>query len=146
MLIRKATPADLEAVFNIESRSFETERFNRRQLLYLISKAGGLFLVLELETGIAAYLSVLTHKKHKSLRIYSIAVDAARRGQGLGQKLIEQAIAYALDLHLQALSLEVHTQNSAAIALYTRNGFRVVGMLEDYYGPGEHAQRMRKEL
>ena len=146
MLIRKATRADLKAILNIENSSFEAERFTRSQLLYLMTKARGLFLVLELEEEIAGYLSVLTHKKHHSLRIYSIAVDPARRGMKLGQALIEKAIAYALELGLPALSLEVNTENSPAISLYARNGFEAVEILEDYYGKGENALKMIKKL
>lgn len=146
MLIRKATRADLKAILNIENSSFEAERFTRSQLLYLMTKARGLFLVLELEEEIAGYLSVLTHKKHHSLRIYSIAVDPARRGIKLGQALIEKAIAYALELGLPALSLEVNTENSPAISLYARNGFEAVEILEDYYGKGESALKMIKKL
>ncbi|MDD3432148.1 MAG: N-acetyltransferase [Bacteroidales bacterium] len=146
MLIRQATRADLKAVVNIENSSFEAERFSRSQLLYLITKARGLFLVLELEGKIAAYLSVLTHKNHHSLRIYSIAVDPARRGMKLGQALIEKATAYARELGLPALSLEVNTENSPAISLYTRNGFEALEILEDYYGKGENALKMIKRL
>ena len=146
MLIRQATRADLKAILTIENSSFEAERFTRSQLLYLMTKARGLFLVLELEGEIAGYLSVLTHKKHHSLRIYSIAVDPARRGMKLGQALIEKAIAYALELGLPALSLEVNTENSPAISLYARNGFEAVEILEDYYGKGENALKMIKKL
>ena len=146
MLIRQATRADLKAILTIENSSFEAERFTRSQLLYLMTKARGLFLVLELEEEIAGYLSVLTHKKHHSLRIYSIAVDPARRGMKLGQALIEKAIAYALELGLPALSLEVNTENSPAISLYARNGFEAVEILEDYYGKGESALKMIKKL
>ena len=146
MLIRRATRADLKAILTIENSSFEAERFTRSQLLYLMTKARGLFLVLELKGEIAGYLSVLTHKKHHSLRIYSIAVDPARRGMKLGQALIEKAIAYALELGLPALSLEVNTENSPAISLYARNGFEAVEILEDYYGKGENALKMIKKL
>ena len=146
MLIRQATRADLKAILTIENSSFAAERFTRSQLLYLMTKARGLFLVLELEEEIAGYLSVLTHKKPHSLRIYSIAVDPARRGMKLGQALIEKAIAYALELGLPALSLEVNTENSPAISLYARNGFEAVEILEDYYGKGENALKMIKKL
>lgn len=146
MLIRQATRSDLKAILNIENSSFEAERFTRSQLLYLMTKARGLFLVLELKGEIAGYLSVLTHKKHHNLRIYSIAVDPARRGMKLGQALIEKAIAYALELGLPALSLEVNTENCPAISLYERNGFEAVEILEDYYGKGENALKMIKKL
>ncbi len=146
MLIRRATKADLEAVVKIEDSSFEAERFKRSQLLYLITKARGLVWVLELEGEVAAYLSVLTHKSHHSLRIYSIAVDPAHRGKKLGQALIDKAIAYARELRLPSLSLEVNTENSPALALYTCNGFEAVEILEDYYGKGENALKMIKQL
>lgn len=146
MLIRQATRADLKAILTIENSSFEAERFTRSQLLYLMTKARGLFLVLELEGKIAGYISILTNKRYHSLRIYSIAIDPARRGQKLAQELIEKAVDYARQLHLPAVSLEVNTENSSAIALYIRNGFNAVEILEDYYGKGENALKMIRQL
>lgn len=70
MLIRRARKSDLEAVLKIENSSFEAERFTRPQLLYLMTKARGLFLVLELKAEIAAYLSVLTHKTSQPAHIF----------------------------------------------------------------------------
>jgi [ribosomal protein S18]-alanine N-acetyltransferase len=65
--------------------------------------------------------------------ILTFAVDPARRGAGLGRAL--------LDAHLNALEragarlvfLEVADDNAAALALYGRAGFKIIGRRENYY-------------
>ena len=146
MQIRKATTADLEAILEIENNSFDAERFNRRQLRYLITKARGLFLVLEQEERIAAYICMIRHSGHNNLRIYSIAVHPAYRGQKLGRLLVEQSVEYARQLQLSVISLEVNTENNTAIALYTQTGFIIKERLKRYYTNGGNALRMVKNL
>lgn len=50
--------------------------------------------------------------------------DSAR-GKGLGSQAMQQAIDYAINtLHLCCLMLDVHRENTRAIRLYERMGFR----------------------
>ena len=59
-----------------------------------------------------------------------IGVEADARGQGIGQRLIEHAIAAARTANVPTLSLMVDPTNARAIALYRRTGFVVVRELE----------------
>lgn len=56
-----------------------------------------------------------------------MGVAAARRGQGVGRALLAGCIDQARALGWRALSLSVEDGNTAARALYERNGFAVVG-------------------
>ena len=90
---------------------------------------------------LAAYLLILFHRGTALARIYSIAVDPNFRGQGLGEFLMQQAEVLALDAGCTALRLEVRTDNTGAIALYGRLGYRKFGQYADYYE--DHSDALR---
>jgi ribosomal protein S18 acetylase RimI-like enzyme len=52
----------------------------------------------------------------------------AFRGQGIGQRLMEAAIAQARVLHLEKIELQVFTANQPAMALYKKLGFVEEGL------------------
>jgi len=93
---------------------------------------------------------ILSRRAAGEAEILSVAVAAARRGQGLSRVL--------LDLHLRRLSalgtrsvfLEVDEDNVPARRLYARAGFREVGRREAYYRdrPGRNAAALvlRRDL
>jgi ribosomal protein S18 acetylase RimI-like enzyme len=73
-------------------------------------------------------------------RIYSLAVDPALRGQGVGGQLI-RALPTHLPAQYHTLTLEVRAENSAARSLYDRLGFVVERMLPNYYPDGADGVR-----
>lgn len=80
--------------------------------------------------------------------VLTVAVDPASRGCGLGRELMDAVIRHLRGDRAEALFLEVDEANRAALALYTRLGFRQVGRRPGYYrqfGGGE-ACVMRLDL
>ncbi len=65
--------------------------------------------------------------------IATIAVHPARRGQGIGKRLLETMIAAAADAGSRLITLEVRAGNHIAQGLYRAYGFRVVGRRPHYY-------------
>jgi ribosomal protein S18 acetylase RimI-like enzyme len=65
-----------------------------------------------------------------------MGVEASARGQGVGYRLIEQAVLYARQTHSAYLNLLVDPTNLPAIALYRRAGFYDIG-------EREHIREMR---
>jgi ribosomal protein S18 acetylase RimI-like enzyme len=59
----------------------------------------------------------------------SIAVAADARGQGIGRRLMDEAIAWATGVGIEKLVLSVYPHNEAAIALYRACGFVEEGRL-----------------
>jgi ribosomal protein S18 acetylase RimI-like enzyme len=74
-------------------------------------------------------------------QILRVAVDAARRRQGLGRALLEALCAACGGG--DAL-LEVRVSNLPAITLYERAGFVIDGRREAYYRDGEAALLMSR--
>lgn len=145
--IRPAAAGDLDAVKAVERRCFPAEEaFSRRQLHYLLTQAQGANYVACLNGAVVGYISLLARRTAGNLRIYSVAVDPAARGCGAGQALIDAAVALARQLGLREVTLEVRTDNDAAIRLYTRSGFRPGKLLRGYYHDGADARRMALSL
>jgi len=55
--------------------------------------------------------------------ITNVSVLPEHQGQGIAGKLLTRVLALATDLRLCRLRLEVHADNTAALALYRRHGF-----------------------
>lgn len=60
------------------------------------------------------------------LVIDGLFVDASRRDEGIGSKLLGAVQKKARDLHFREITLDVIDRNTRARALYERNGFRPV--------------------
>ena len=57
-------------------------------------------------------------------------VDPVLRGQGVGARLFDTAVAYLQNLGCDVIELSVTQTNAAAIALYESRGFLLTGKLE----------------
>jgi GNAT superfamily N-acetyltransferase len=66
-------------------------------------------------------------ERHKA-RLFSMYVEAAHRGTGLAQRLIEAVIAGARDAGAIMLQLSMASTNASARRLYGRMGFTVYGV------------------
>jgi ribosomal protein S18 acetylase RimI-like enzyme len=63
------------------------------------------------------------------LTIHGLAVDPARRGEGIARRLVAAAVAEARARGARRLTLRVLGPNAAARAVYETNGFVVEGVL-----------------
>ncbi|MGQ9872653.1 ribosomal protein S18-alanine N-acetyltransferase [Leptodesmis sp.] len=62
-----------------------------------------------------------------------LAVDPAYQQQGLGQAMLYALLTAAYQRQLERATLEVRISNQAALALYTKFGFREAGRRKRYY-------------
>ena len=61
----------------------------------------------------------------KLMRLDSICVDEAVRGQGIGREMVADVRALARVFGCQALILGVHPENDHAVGFYQKCGFRI---------------------
>jgi ribosomal-protein-alanine N-acetyltransferase len=120
---------------------------SRRQLQYLQQRQTTIFLVAEQDGRIVGEgIALLRHHKQSvSGRTYSLAVDSAFRGQGIGEKLMREMIRRLQERGARRIYLEVEAGNVPAVHLYQRLGFRGIGALPDYYGQGKNGLHMMCE-
>ena len=77
--------------------------------------------------------------------ITNVAVFPPYRRRGVAGKLLDVFLRFARANHLAFLTLEARPSNAAAIALYTRFGFREAGRRRNYYDlPREDALILTK--
>lgn len=67
-------------------------------------------------------------------RILSIAVDPHAQGHGLGSGLLRAGLTYLVAAGVSSVRLEVRPLNAAAVHLYTKYGFHMVGKTRDSQG------------
>ncbi len=78
--------------------------------------------------------------------IITLAVIPGQRQKGIGALLLSEALREAGARGAVRMFLEVSTENPAAMALYTRHGFRQVGVRARYYTDGTDALILGREV
>ena len=96
------------------------------------------------ETGLAGFL-VLCMTGAFVGYIQTICIDPARRGQGLGSKLVEFAEQRILRVSPN-IFMCVSSFNRDAMRLYQRLGYKMVGELTDYIVRGHSEFLLRKTV
>lgn len=145
-LIRRATPADLDALVALEEATFDCDRISRRQWRYHLDNGRATVLVACDGGRVAAAALTLRRAGSRNARLYSIAVGAAARGTGVGGKLLAAIEVDASAHDCTAMHLEVRVDNPVAIHLYERHGYRREARLAGFYEDGADAWRYAKLL
>jgi ribosomal-protein-alanine acetyltransferase len=143
---RRATLNDVEALEAFETRVFPGDCLSRRSFRYYVATETAIMRVMKQDGVIAAYSLIAFRKGSKIARLYSIAVDPACEGQGLGRALLKTSEKDARTHGCKTLRLEVRIDNRRAIALYEKNGYARFDEIEDYYEDGATAIRLEKGL
>jgi ribosomal protein S18 acetylase RimI-like enzyme len=144
--VRVATPDDLPALVAIEERCFSADRISRRSMLRLIASASAIVLVLDEGDAIAGYALFLTRAGSDGARLYSLAVEPSRSGKGVGAGLLEAAEGIVRRRGHARIHLEVREDNTPAITLYRRFGYRELHRIAHYYADGKAALKFEKSL
>lgn len=144
-VLRDARLADLVRLLELEAL-FPGDRLSSRQFRRHLVSARARLRVAEVDGRIFGYALTFLRRGSTLARLYSIVVDPAARGTGIGVALLRDAAAQARLASSRALRLEVRTDNAAAIALYRREGFEVFGRHQAYYADGCDALRLQRVL
>lgn len=142
---RDATPADLPALLALEAQ-FPGDRMSARQYRRHLASPRARIRVAECDGSLAGSSVLLFRAGSATARLYSLIVAPARRGQGLGRRLLDDAERLARARGCARLRLEVRADNPAALALYAGAGYRPVAALPGYYQDGGDGLRLEKTL
>lgn len=129
MNIRRCKKDDLKAVFRIELDSFE-HPYNK----YIFERYLGsdLFLVSENDDRAIGY--VIGEERGEEGIIISIAVAPSFRLKGIGTSLLKHVLKR---MSADKVMLTVRIGNKEVVEFYRKSGFKVVGVLREYYESGE---------
>jgi ribosomal-protein-alanine N-acetyltransferase len=131
-LIREMTLEDIPAVLEIDRVSFSNPWPERSYRYELNENPAAQLFVATLDDGVVvAYLGywLIADEVH----ISTFAVQPGFRMQGIGEDLLKRALSDAAEKGARIATLEVRKSNDAAIALYEKLGFEVVGTRKGYY-------------
>ncbi len=138
--IRKGTTEDIDALEEIEQECF-SHPVTVSQICSMISNGSAAYTVWE--DGGRILGSVWMQTVLDEGYIGNVAVRQSARRQGIASQLLRSLERPGL----RFLTLEVRAGNTAAIALYHRQGYEEVGLRRNYYrDPQEDAVLMTKWL
>lgn len=128
-IIRDMVQSDLPAIEAIERDTYEypwSSGIFRDCLL-----AGYTSVVLERDNEVTGYgiMSVAAGEAH----LLNICVAKELRREGIGQGLLHFLLERARSFAADRIFLEVRPSNKAALALYDKSGFQILGVRERYY-------------
>jgi GNAT superfamily N-acetyltransferase len=112
----------------------------------MLTRARARTLVAEHHGGLLGYVLILFSRATSVARLYSIAVAADARGQGVGKVLVAAAENAAWEHERAYMRLEIRRDNRASQALFEGLGYRRFGVLSDYYADHMEALRYEKTL
>jgi len=141
IIIRQMTPADLDAVMELENTAYtspwtrlmyEQELYANPCACYLVAMDGE-----KLAGSCGTWLKV--GEGH----ITTLAVAPEYRRQGIARSMMEAALDIMLQTGvISSVTLEVRRSNKPAIALYKSMGFKTFAIEKEYYDDGEDALDM----
>lgn len=143
---RNAVSSDLQDLVLLEEQAFSTDRLSLRRFKHWLKADNCLFKVAEYSGRLAAYGLVLLHKGTRLARLYSMAVSPEARGKGIARHLLISLEEDAVSDGRLFMRLEVSVNNTTAIALYRKLGYRKFGEYENYYQDHSDALRMHKRI
>ncbi len=77
-------------------------------------------------------------------QITGLIVVPEKQGKGIGKQLIVKILQ---DLNsINKISVITHPENSAALCVYLKLGFKIKGWKENYYGKGQSRIKLEKKL
>ena len=88
--------------------------------------------VLLVEGQVAGFADLYGYRKERSVFIGNVVIDRARRGSGLGRKIVLHLIDLAFQKYdLPRVRISVYNHNAAALLLYGSMGFEPYAMREE---------------
>lgn len=144
-MIRKMLKSDADFVYEIENQAF-FEPWSKKHLIKELEDNSFLsHYVMEIEGKIVGFY-IASHVLDE-VEIFTIAVDKDYQKRKIASQLLTHLINSCKDLGVKKIYLEVSTKNIAAINLYTKFDFKIMGIRKNYYQKlGEDAYNMLREI
>lgn len=143
--LRRARPEDIDALVRLE-QAFPSDRLGRIHFRRLLAHGHADIWVYEEAGRVLGEAVVLYRRGARSARLYSLMVDPASQGQGIGRFMLEAAERAARERGCARMRLEVRVDNARAIRLYRRAGYAATDWMVGFYQDRTDALRMCKTL
>lgn len=145
LVVEPVRNADVDPVARLALESLR-ERYAPEWLAQHADVSKGTFLVArDIPTNQVVGFA-LAQKAEGEGHLLALAVDAQRRGQGIGRALLADVRERLRRQGAHALRLDVRWDDPAARRFYARAGFQPQGIREGVYSDGSDALEMVKPL
>ena len=145
--VRRAVPADIEAIVAIEKESF-IDPWDSPVFLEALVYFPTTYFVAVVDGVVAGFLVGAFEDTGEAIygHICNLAVSSLYRHRGIARLLVTRAEQqFALELAI-GVQLEVRVSNTAAQQFYRRLRYRDMIIIDRYYANGEDAILMMKEF
>jgi len=142
--LRKFSLQDLNRIMRIEKSSFPKDAYSEEKFKYLYKKYPDGFIVAQTLKDVAGY--IIAYKFRNTAEFDSLAIDKKYRKLGMGKKLAFFMLRKFTKVGLKKAFLEVRATNKNAISFYEKMGFKIKKTIKDFYGKGEDAYLMERQL
>jgi ribosomal-protein-alanine N-acetyltransferase len=143
-LIRPMREADIDQVAQMEKEIY-SDPWSKRMFLDHLNSPSSLDLTLETNEGIIGYACNTVIPEYL-LAIDNLTIKKEFQKRGHGSILLAEIIQKGKEGGINTFTLEARESNQAAIALYSKFGFKVAGRRKRYYhSPVEDAIIMTRE-
>ena len=129
--IRRMTWLDVEEVTQVEEASFAIPWTKEAFMNEMLRNEQAIYFVAVHDKRVVGFVCVWTIVDEG--HITNIAVLPEFRGQGIGNQLLAELVAFAKSKGLVGLTLEVRVSNVGAQKLYEQFGFTQAGRRRRYY-------------
>jgi len=142
--MRDVMKADLEALLAIEEDLFQSEAWSKDvfESEFALLGVSRVYKVLENQGEIVGYFGLAIIDG--VVDITTIAVTSHHQRHGIGAMMMNEILEISKQRGAQKIMLEVKPENLAAITLYQKFGFEVIGLRRNYYGPSKDALTMQR--
>jgi ribosomal-protein-alanine N-acetyltransferase len=145
LVLRPYQRSDFEALVAVDQACFpKSIAYGHREMRGYLHSEGANCIVAEIPGMIAGF--ILTERLSELAHIITLDVLESCRRKSIGSALLRAAEDQAASYGATLMYLETATTNKPAIALWKKHGYRESGTIENYYGRGQHAFEMQKQL
>lgn len=138
VFFKPVSESDFEDILKLEEESFNSyDRLDRDTLIELFSEFPGGFYSINSEEMMIGYSVFLI--EDGCGYIESIAINSRWRRRGLGLLALRFMIKCIMEMGIQEINLHVRIDNTAAMALYEKEGFVKKNIVAGFYKDGEPA-------
>ena len=146
-VLEDASSKDSDRLYEIEKECFNEEAFTKEQISQLLDDYNTVSLIARVQNEIAGFVIGMIHIERSALRghVLTIDVGSVYRRKGIGTLLMDEIESIFRKKGVKALFLEVREDNTSAINLYLKLGYKIMGKLDNYYGK-IHGIYLKKNL
>jgi len=141
--IRRMREADLPEVRTIEALSFSNPWSENTFRGEIQNTSISFPMVVVQKPGDRVVGYIIYWHIREDVQVNNVAVHPDFRGRGIGEALMRHVIDRVRENGATFMTLEVRTSNAAAVTLYKKLGFEILGTRKNYYtNPDEDAYLM----